>query len=1042
MTQIGPYQLDDEAIDASGLQAATHVATRRRVSIQWVPHTLTAHPRDRFELGRGIAAACRLDHPGILRILDHNVTRVATPYAPAGSHYLVYERHDAGNLISVSGTRTWARTRAILLSVLDALAYAHSFGLVHGHLDPTKVVFVQTSEGLLAKIVGLALGEVFPSSQEFAAPERLAHPDFRLMPEHDLFSIGRICEELLRANLTQTDSNRLDSEVPKKLNPWLANLITVDPIHRFRSAGAAARKLAAMEAAPQRGVMTFMPTLGDACSVLSLPPPFSRSQVLNPHLDAMRERLPVDHGCVLQIMSEALAETKDTGRVHMVRIESVGDMDVDRLVASAGRGLSEQFEAQVLVIRPEDHARCDSGLSDAIRQDLRPNGATLETILARLDQVGPLEPCFERALISLCEEPDDETPLVPFALSVATQRHLAIIEWLRVRALVRPQIIVIQGVHQEGDSANLIQRLMTLASPFPLLIVATPAEEDPMDLLDTSTTPDFRNLEVPSLEPAAARLFMDALLVPSHLTEAVVVAANGASHLLREYAYEIACGRDVPDSLTAMYAERLRQLTVEHPDADTALEIAAALGTSVILTEWEMACGLARISFDLTLVQALVEQRFAQYTPKGWRFETPSLQAWLQKRSQMANTWAHHNNLALRVLEVRYDSPSPCVAARAARYAIESESLESATQYTLGSIQELVNGGRAHCARELITDCLAMRRRHQRVECEATVQLWLAQGCTHAGREAATWWLERGLNHANRQGWDSLRMAGAAALSKELLRCGDPDFGKFAQDAAELALKKPAGTDIKFELELIDLLLHCANTNLADRLLHRFEAWVSKGRFECVYRALKCRSAIHRRNWPQAREFAKLAATEAEIAGDFETHAQALVLQARCAFQANEHELANAHYQRANEVQKSIGASTSISSFGLGVLAAGRGDLPQAVRFFHEACSLAPDANMDQTRIMRGVGLLWVAVLREDLEAVKLEIHQLKTDFPRTHVHWLDLAFILEFAASSLEDTSPADARDIDELAARVYEASGDSNQAYIARSRSSWRPD
>jgi tetratricopeptide (TPR) repeat protein len=1040
VTRLGPYRLDDEAMDESGLQAATHVATRRRVSVQWVPHTLTAHPRDRFELGRGITAACRLEHSGILRILDHGVTQVSTPNAPAGSHYLVYEHHDAGTLVSVSGPRTWAKTRAILLSVLDALAYAHSFGVVHGHLDPNKVVFVQTSEGIFAKIMGLAMGEIFPSSQEFAAPERLAHPDFKLMPEHDLFSVGRICEELLRTNLTTAESNRLDSELPKELNSWLAKLITVDSIHRFGSAGAAARKLATMEAAPQRDVMTFMPTLGDDCSILSFTPPRQRSPILNPHLDSMRERLPNDQPFVLRVMSDALAQTKDTGRVYLVRISSVGDMDVAALVVCATRLLSERFEAQVLTIQPEDHSRCNSGLTEAIQQDLRPNGAALETILARLDQIGPLEPCFARALISLCEEPDDD-PLVPFIFTVPGQRHLAMIEWLRVRALVRPQIIVMQDVHQEGDAASLLQRLITLATPFPLLIIAILAKEDPIDTRDLSTASEFRDIEVPSLEPESATRYMDALLIPPHLAEAVLLAAKGESRSLREYAYEIACGRSAPDSLTAMYTERLRLLTLEHPDADTALEIAAALGTSVVLTEWEMACGLARISFDLTLVQALVEQRFAQYTPKGWRFETSSLHAWLQHRSQMAKTWTHHNKLALRVLEVRYDPPLRSVAARAARYAIESDSLESATQYTLRSIQGLVKQGRTLCARELIMDCLAMRRRHQVVDSEITVELWLAQGATHSGLEAARWWLQRGVNRANREGWDSLRMGGAAALSKELLRCGDPEFERYAQEAAELALKKPSGLDIKSELELIDLLLHCADTSLADRLLHRFEAWVSKGRFECVYRMLRCRAAIHRRNWPQAKELAKLAATEAEVAGDFETLAHALVLQARCAFQANEHDHANAYYRRANEVQKRIGASTSVSSFGLGVMAAGRGDLPHAVRLFHEACSLGSDADVDQTRIMRGVGLLWVAVLREDIETVKLEIHQLKGDFLRTHVHWLDLALILEFAASSLASTSPADAREVDELAARIYEASGDSNQAYFARSRSSRRP-
>ncbi len=1046
MIPVGPYLLDSEDTDVSTMHPATHVESSRRVWIRFVPHALTTHPRDTFELGRGIAAASALNHPGILRILDHGVTSVSLQGLVAGTHYLVYENHDAGDLVSVPGTRTWARSKAILLSILDVLAYAHSFGLVHGHLDPTKVVFQQIPEGVMAKIEGFGLGEILPSAPVFAAPERIAHPDFTLTPRHDLFSLGRIYEELLRTNLNEEGKHRWAGELPKELNSWLAKLIALNPDHRFESASAAARDLATMDAPQHHGAITFLPTLADEVSVMSIAPTQPSFPALNPHLEGLRELAPIGRNHILRLIDDTMAEVKKEATTRLVWLSAEPGMEVERLVTHVKRRLRQRYGAQQFVVRNDLGNACDSGLEDAVRLELRPYGTALETVVIRLGRVGLMPPSFERALVSMCTDPADEVSLIPFRLTLPDQRRLAIIEWLRVRSQTAPQILVVHGVHRSKDSVRLIQKLCAINPALPLLIIATSiqGEESCDDLAqvfgDLDSSVGLKTVEVSQVDPEAALKSLEGLRLSADQAQAVVQAAQGKPSLLHEYAYEIACGCPVPASQTAMYEERLRLLSLENPDADTALEIAAALGRSVILTEWEMACGLARISFNLNLVQTLVERRFVEHTAVGWRFKTACLHDLLRRRSSESDTWKAHKDLARRVLEVRYDAEQTVVAARTARYAIDAETLSIATQATLRSIQGLVAAGRGHCARELVIDCLALRRQQQQVECEGTVRLWLAHGQALAGQDsqAAIWWLERGLNRAHREGWDALWVLAAAALAQEMRRCSDSRFLDYAQQAAVRVLSLESGLDVESELLLIDSLLHGASVEFADRLLNRIETAVAAGPMDCVYKTMRCRSAIHHRKWPLAQEYAAMAAVEAEQRGDFETFASALVMQARCEFQKGQHDLAYGYFLRANELQQRIGASLSVSSFGLGVLAAGRGDLSVAVRRFREACDPNSLEDVEQTRIMRDVGLLWVAVLRGDLETTRLELQKLKRDFVQTDVNSLDIALILKNAAIPLLQQSPADARDVLELAARIYEASGDSGRAYMARSSAS----
>ncbi len=171
--------------------------------------------RDAPALAALEATAPRLrgeEHPGVLPILDHgrdgDVGWIVTPLCAAGSlrDRLGAERPSP------------ARAAAWLASILDALAWLHGRGLVHGDLKPENILF-ERSDGPprlidVSAITHASVGnetaddagdELVPSwrdldapppgSTAYAAPEKLrGEPP---APGHDVFAAGVILYEAL-----------------------------------------------------------------------------------------------------------------------------------------------------------------------------------------------------------------------------------------------------------------------------------------------------------------------------------------------------------------------------------------------------------------------------------------------------------------------------------------------------------------------------------------------------------------------------------------------------------------------------------------------------------------------------------------------------------------------------------------------------------------------------------------------------------------------------------------------------------------------------
>ncbi len=199
---IGPYKVIEPL--GQGAMARVYKATD---PTGWEVALKVLHPHLTDDEGfvarfrREAEAAAQLDHPHIVRVLDHG--------SEAGFHFLAMELVDGPSL------RTWLRERSRPLAVeeavslvgrlADALAYAHGRGVVHRDLKPSNLLLrggrpgdpVLTDFGIARMVdatVATASGVLLGTPAYMAPEQGQGQPgDAR----SDVYALGVILYELL-----------------------------------------------------------------------------------------------------------------------------------------------------------------------------------------------------------------------------------------------------------------------------------------------------------------------------------------------------------------------------------------------------------------------------------------------------------------------------------------------------------------------------------------------------------------------------------------------------------------------------------------------------------------------------------------------------------------------------------------------------------------------------------------------------------------------------------------------------------------------------
>ena len=211
------YRIDDELVGGgmSRVFAATEHALGRKVVIKVLPPELSAGVnRERFQ--REIQVAAQLQHPHIVPLLSAGRIPPDAPTAGSGDatdgELLYYtmpfiEGESLRAAVARRGRLPVRDVVRILHDVVEALAYAHSRGVVHRDIKPGNILTIGSHALVTDFGVAKALSAAMPVSgmtsagmaigtPAYMAPEQLAADpaaDHRI----DIYAVGLLAYELL-----------------------------------------------------------------------------------------------------------------------------------------------------------------------------------------------------------------------------------------------------------------------------------------------------------------------------------------------------------------------------------------------------------------------------------------------------------------------------------------------------------------------------------------------------------------------------------------------------------------------------------------------------------------------------------------------------------------------------------------------------------------------------------------------------------------------------------------------------------------------------
>src|SRR5438034_10586208 len=159
---IAHYRIIDK-LGAGGMgevYLAEDTKLDRKVAIKFLPESLLADEQARKRLVREAQAAARLDHPNICSI--HEVGE------EEGRSFIVMQ-YVEGETLDFRMTRKpieLSESLTIAAQIADALAEAHSHGIIHRDIKPSNIMI--TSRGQ-AKVMDFGLARVISGSVESEA---------------------------------------------------------------------------------------------------------------------------------------------------------------------------------------------------------------------------------------------------------------------------------------------------------------------------------------------------------------------------------------------------------------------------------------------------------------------------------------------------------------------------------------------------------------------------------------------------------------------------------------------------------------------------------------------------------------------------------------------------------------------------------------------------------------------------------------------------------------------------------------------------------
>lgn len=272
---------------------ATDRRLKRNVALKILPPDLAFRSDTRERFMREAETSARLTHPNIVPIYAVDENDGIAWFAMA-----LIDGESLGDRVRLHGALPIADARRLLREVADALAYAHSQGVVHRDIKPDNILIEKQTGRAMVTDFGIARAATDGESRltatgtaigtpAYMSPEQCAG-DRQLDGRSDLYSLGAVAyyaiagkppfdgpstPVIMMKQVTEhpVPLSQLRRDVPQDLETIVTKLLEKDPSNRFSSG---ATLLAALDGArvdPSPGTRSTYPKLEMRMPTLTAP---------------------------------------------------------------------------------------------------------------------------------------------------------------------------------------------------------------------------------------------------------------------------------------------------------------------------------------------------------------------------------------------------------------------------------------------------------------------------------------------------------------------------------------------------------------------------------------------------------------------------------------------------------------------------------------------------------------------------------------------------------------------------------------------------
>ncbi len=777
------------------------------------------------------------------------------------------------------------------------------------------------------------------------------------------------------------------------------------------------------------------------------------------------KRIPVvDQEPVRDALWAELRRTHKSDEPHVVLLRGATGSGKTRLVEWLGHRAVELGLATRLSVTHSSTPHPGDGLGPALTRFLRLEGLRREDcyprIVKALRRRGIDSEYDARALLQIVSPaPFDDPDVIRF--SGAAERFAVLSRFLEGVADERPVLVVLEDA-QRSPLAVTFARFLSRRRPLRALVVLTMNPDDPtMEERPTGVSlesartllPDAVEAVVGPLPEAARKTLVEELLGLTPALARRVIERTGGSPMFavelvsdwvrrdlvvptaRGYRLKDGVRPALPRGLHQLCAARMaRALRGSGPEAEAAVELAAALGERVDDAEWRAVCRRAGIPEGVVEVvpERLTLAGLVEPTADGWAFAHGAVRESVERRCDEELRTAERHSICADVLAER-DAPP----ARLGRHLQRAERWEAC-------FEPLIRGARAAADTSDLAHARALAEEAERALHH------LVPGSPDR-RVTELWGLKAELAQFEGRLEESGKMASRCLLAAE-----QGDWPALAADAAvRLGTVRLRGGEIDVSIELfrractlfrqVDDL---GGRALAEGFLARASAFAGDlvGAMAAARRAMEAGAAasnpvshaqaklvlseLLRRagRLGMSRRLAREAVHTLEAAGRRTALAEALSALAETVRGEGDLEGAEELYRRSQALWDDLGSHEAVTvDVNLAILSLLRGDAAEARRLLEGALEAGEGPN-DRFLVFGARVLLLPALAAEaDWEALGVQLTALEEHAAAERFVEPDIAWAAETAAAEAGGAGREDeARRAAELAIEQRSRLGD----------------